>query len=378
MPEIEPVALARLTTLRAGGAPERMIEATTRDELVGALREAWAAGEPWLVVGGGSNLLVGDEPIEGTVVLVRTSGIERVPGAPVGKVRLRIEAGHDWDDLVARTVAAGFAGIEAMSGIPGTAGAAPIQNVGAYGQEIVETLVEVELIDEATGEIEVVPAADLGLGFRTSVLKAHYGTPAERSGVILSITLELDDVGPGEVPVRGAQLRQALRLDEDAAVSLQWIRDTVLRTRAVKGMVLDDGDHDTHSAGSFFQNAIVSASFARTLPAECPRWPLAVAVDPVTIIPLAAYDGVVPPPAAVQPDVKVSAAWLIEHAGTGKGFRLPRSRAALSSKHALAITNRGGATAGELAELARYIQQRVQSEYGLILQPEPVLVGVEL
>jgi len=377
MPQIAPIPLAQLTTLRAGGIPARMVEARTRDELIDALREIWAAGDPWLVIGGGSNLLIGDEPFEGTVVLVRTRGIERLP-APEGRVRLRVEAGHDWDELVAYTVAAGLAGIEAMSGIPGTAGAAPIQNVGAYGQEIVETLVEVELLDEATGEVETVPAAELGLGFRTSVLKAHYGHGAHRSGVIVSITLELAEVGEGEFPVRGTQLRRALGLDADAAVSLRHIRDTVLRTRARKGMVLDDADCDTHSAGSFFQNAIVSASFARTLPAECPRWPMAVAVDQLRIIPLAAYDGVVAPPVTTQPDVKVSAAWLIEHAGLGKGFHLPRSRAALSSKHALAITNRGDATAGEIAELARYIRQRVQSEFGLILQPEPVLVGVEL
>ncbi|WP_431803013.1 UDP-N-acetylmuramate dehydrogenase [Microbacterium sp. bgisy203] len=381
MPEIDPVPLARLTTLRAGGTPERMIEATTRDELVTALQDAWAAGDPWLVVGGGSNLLVGDEPLEGTVVLVRTRGIERLPtaaDAAPGTVRLRVEAGHDWDDLVAHTVDAGLAGIEAMSGIPGTAGAAPIQNVGAYGQEIVETLVEVELLDEATGEVETVPAADLELGFRTSVLKQHYGHGARRSGVIVSITLELTEVGDGAFPVRGAQLRQALGMAPDDTATLRGIRETVLATRARKGMVLDDADPDTHSAGSFFQNAIVSASFARTLPSECPRWPLAPVVAPVTVIPLAAFDGVVAPPVSVQPDVKVSAAWLIEHAGLGKGFHLPRSRAALSTKHALAVTNRGGATAAELAELARYIQQRVQSEFGLILQPEPVLIGVEL
>lgn len=378
MAEITPISLADLTTLRVGGTPLRMVEARTRDELVSALREAWSRGEPWLVLGGGSNLLAGDDPFDGTVVRVRTSGIQRVEGAREGHVRLRVEAGHDWDDLVEYTVAAGLAGIEAMSGIPGSAGAAPIQNVGAYGQEIVETLVEVELLDEATGEVETVSAAALELGFRTSVLKQHYGRGAQRSGVIVSITLELQEVGDGDVPVRGAQLRQALRLAPDAAVSLRWIRETVLATRAAKGMVLDDADPDTHSAGSFFQNAIVSASFARTLPPECPRWPMAVEIEPVTVIPLAAFDGVVPPPVSVQPDVKVSAAWLIEHAGLGKGFRLPRSRAGLSTKHALAITNRGGATAGEVAELARYIQHRVQSEFGLLLQPEPVLVGVEL
>ena len=378
MTEIAPRPLAELTTLRVGGTPERMIEARTRDELVDALQDAWAAGEPWMVVGGGSNLLVGDEPVEGVVILVRTTGIEVLPGVQDGRRRLRVEAGHDWDALVAYTVEQGLAGVEAMSGIPGTAGAAPIQNVGAYGQEIVETLVEVELLDEATGGIETVPAADLELGFRTSVLKQHYGHGARRSGVILSLTLELEEVGHGVFPVRGTQLRQALGMDAGAVATLADIRSTVLATRARKGMVLDDADPDTYSAGSFFQNAVVSAAFARTLPAECPRWPMAPVIDQTRIIPLAAYDGVVAPPVSVQPDVKVSAAWLIEHAGLGKGFHLPRSRAGLSTKHALALTNRGHATAGEVAELARYIQQRVQSEFGLILQPEPVLVGVEL
>lgn len=377
MPQIAPIPLAQLTTLRAGGIPARMVEARTRDELIDALREIWAAGDPWLVIGGGSNLLVGDEPFEGTVVLVRTRGIERLP-APEGRVRLRVEAGHDWDDLVAYAVAEGLAGIEAMSGIPGSAGAAPIQNVGAYGQEIVETLVEVELLDEATGEVEVVPASDLGLGFRTSVLKHHYGEVPRRSGVIVSITLELREVGHGEVPVGGVQLRQALRLEPDAAVSLRWIRDTVLATRAVKGMVLDDADPDTHSAGSFFQNAIVSERVARSLPAECPRWPVEPDLDTVTVIPLAVYGGVMPTPIVREAEVKVSAAWLIEHAGIRKGFKLPRSRASVSTKHALALTNRGGATAAEVSELARFIQSRVHAEFGLLLQPEPVLVDVEL
>lgn len=378
MPAIEPLPLARLTTLRTGGTPERMLEARTRDELIDALRETWDRREPWLVVGGGSNLFVGDDEYDGTVVLVRTSGIQRLPAPRPGRALVRVEAGHDWDALVAYTVAEGLAGIEAMSGIPGTVGAAPVQNIGAYGQELVQTLVEVELIDESTGEVSVVPAAELGLGFRTSVLKEHYGSVAARSAVILSVTLDLADVGHGEFPVAGEQLRRALGLDAAATVSLAWVRDHVLATRAAKGMVLDDADPDTHSAGSFFQNAIVSESFARTLPPECPRWPVAPDIDPVTVIPLSAYDGVVPAPVGSSPDVKISAAWLIEHSGLRRGFALPRSRAALSSKHALALTNRGGASAAELAELARFIQGRVASEFGLILQPEPVLVGVEL
>lgn len=378
MPDITPLPLSSLTTLRTGPAPARMIDALTTDELVAVLRDTWASGEPWLVLGGGSNLFVGDEPFEGTVVRVHTHGIESLPSPRPGFVRLRVQAGHDWDDLVAYAVERGLAGIEAMSGIPGTVGAAPVQNVGAYGQEIEQTLVELDLIDEATGVVETVAAAELGLGFRTSVFKHHYGSVAIRPAVILSVTLELEDVGHAERPIPGEQLRRALGLADGAAVSVAWVRDHVLSVRRSKGMVLDPDDPDTYSAGSFFQNAIVSASFARTLPDACPRWSLAPEIDPVTVIPLEAYDGVVPAPAAVAADVKVSAAWLIEHAGLSKGFRLPRSRAGLSSKHTLAVTNRGGATAAEIAELARFIQGRVQAEFGLVLQPEPVLVGVEL
>ncbi|MET0782556.1 MAG: UDP-N-acetylmuramate dehydrogenase [Microbacterium sp.] len=378
MPEVQPIPLAQLTTLRTGGAPERMVDAPTTDELVAALRAGWAEHEPLLVLGGGSNLFVGDGPFDGTVIRVLTKGIERIPSPRPGYVRLRVQAGHDWDALVEYAVSEGLAGIEAMSGIPGTVGAAPVQNIGAYGQEIVQTLAEVELIDEHSGEVSTVPAADLGLGFRTSVLKHHYGSVPERAAVILTVTLELADVGHGERPVVGEQLRTALGLEPDATVSLAWVRDHVLATRRRKGMVLDADDPDTYSAGSFFQNAIVSASFARTLPSECPRWPVTPDLDPVLIIPLAAYDGYVPPSVSEQSDVKVSAAWLIEHSGLRKGFKLPRSRAALSTKHALALTNRAGASAEELAQLARFIQGRVQSEFGLILQPEPVLVGVEL
>ena len=377
MPEIEPIPLSRLTTLQTGAAPERMIDASTREELVDALRGTWERGDDWFVLGGGSNLFVGDEPFEGTVVRILTRGIERLD-APEGRARLRVAAGHDWDALVAYAVEHGLAGLEAMSGIPGTVGAAPVQNIGAYGQEIVQTLLEVELIDAATGEVSAVPAAELGLGFRTSVLKQHYGSVPARSAVILSVTLELPDLGHEPHPVRGEQLQASLGLAPDALVTLAGVRERVLATRRRKGMVLDPADPDTASAGSFFQNAIVSESFARTLPPECPRWPVAPDLDPVLVIPLASFDGYVPPPAPRSVDVKVSSGWLIEHSGFSKGFALPRSRAGLSTKHALALTNRGGATAAELAELARYIQQRVQSEFGLVLQPEPVLIGVEL
>ncbi len=370
--------LSRLTTLRTGGTPARMIDAHTTAELVDALRETWADGDDWFVLGGGSNLFIGDEPFDGTVVRILTSGIDRIPSPRPGFARLRVQAGHDWDEVVASAVAQGLGGIEALSGIPGAAGAAPVQNVGAYGQEIVQTLVEVELIDEDTGEVSVVPASDLGLGFRTSVLKRHEGSVPLRSAVILSLTLELEERADAARPVAGAQLRTALGIGPDEEVTLAWIREQIIAIRRRKGMVLDPADPDTASAGSFFQNAIVTAAFARTLPAECPRWSVAPDPQPARVIPLDEYVGLAPVEPRPESDVKVSAAWLIEHAGFGKGFRLPRSRAALSGKHALALTNRGGASAAELAELARFIRSRVAAEFGLVLQPEPVLVGVEL
>ncbi|WP_420538184.1 UDP-N-acetylmuramate dehydrogenase [Microbacterium foliorum] len=374
--EVEPLKLATLTTLRTGGAPERMLEASTTAELVDALTDVWSRGDEWFVLGGGSNLFIGDEPFEGTVIRILTRGIEELPSPHAGRIRLRVQAGHGWDDLVAYAVEHGYAGLEAMSGIPGTVGASPVQNIGAYGQEIQETLVEVELIDEATGEVSVVPASELGLGFRTSVLKHHYGGVPQRRAVILSVTVDL--LVAEERVVRGEQLRRALGLDSDAPVPLTWVRERILATRASKGMLLDENDPDTHGVGSFFQNAIVPEVVARALPPECPRWPVTPDLDTVTVIPLASYDGYVPAAKREAPDVKVSAAWLIEQAGIRKGFKLPRSRASVSTKHALALTNRGGATAAEVSELARFIQSRVHAEFGLVLQPEPVLLGVEL
>ncbi|MGB4136294.1 MAG: UDP-N-acetylmuramate dehydrogenase [Microbacterium sp.] len=378
MTQIAPVPLRTLTTLRTGAAPERMREATSPEELVAELRDVWASGDEWFVLGGGSNLFVGDAAFDGTVIRVLTRGIEELPSPHEGRVRLRVQAGHDWDDLVAYAVEHGYAGIEAMSGIPGTVGAAPVQNVGAYGQEIQETLVEVELIDEGAAEPVVVPAAELGLGFRTSVLKHHYGSVPQRRAVILSVTLDLAVTADGARLVQGEQLRRALGLETAETVALDVLRSRILQTRAAKGMLLDPDDPDTASAGSFFQNAIVPEQVARALPPECPRWTVSPDLDAVTVIPLDGYGGVVPQLAQTTSDVKVSAAWLIEHSGIRKGFRLPRSRAGVSTKHALALTNRGGANAAEVAELARFIQSRVHAEFGLLLQPEPVLVGVEL
>ncbi len=330
--------LSELTTMRVGGPAEKLVTATTRDELVEAALAAWSDGEPLLVLGGGSNVVVGDAGFDGTVIRVASRGIERLDGGV-----LRVEAGEPWDGLVEHAVSQGLRGIEALSGIPGSAGAAPIQNIGAYGQELSDVLVAIDFLDAVTGEVSRVPAEDLELGYRMSAIKAG------REGLVLGIELQLSEAT--ESPIRYAQLASALGVE---SAPIADIRAGVLALRRAKGMVLDPHDPDTVSCGSFFTNPIVSENFARSLPSEAPQW----LVDDV--------------------DVKLSAAWLIERAGVGKGFRLPGSRIAISSKHTLAITNRGGGTAEEVGELARYIRAMVLSRFGVALQPEPVAVGVEL
>lgn len=331
--------LSELTTLRVGGSADSVVTASTREELRDAALEAWGSGE-WLVLGGGSNVVVYDAGFPGTVILAASRGVERLDGEGV---LLRVEAGESWDGLVAHAVAQGWSGIEALSGIPGSVGAAPIQNIGAYGQELSDVLVAVEFLDYVTGGQERIPAAELGLGYRMSDIKAG------RQGVVLAVELRLEERAEGVI--RYSQLASALGV-ESAPVAA--IRDGVLALRASKGMVLDPADPDSVSCGSFFTNPIVSENFARGLPPETPQW----LVDDVV--------------------VKLSAAWLIEKAGIGKGFSLPGSRIAISSKHTLAITNRGGGTAEQVGELARYIRAMVLARFGVDLQPEPVAVGVEL
>ncbi|ROP64178.1 UDP-N-acetylmuramate dehydrogenase [Curtobacterium sp. PhB115] len=333
--------LADLTTLRVGGPATRLLTATTTDELVAHTQTAWDDHE-WLVLGGGSNLLVADSGFDGTVVLVRTTGVTHETDAD--GVTVRVAAGEPWDAFVATTVRNGWTGLEALSGIPGTVGAAPVQNIGAYGVELSDVLTSVEFLDAATGERTWVPAAELALGYRTSTLK--HG----RRGVVLTVEFRFGLAGAQGVPVRYAQLAGSLGVELGALVAPSTVRDEVLRLRGTKGMVLDAEDPDTWSAGSFFTNPIVSPAFAETLPADAPRWPAGA-------------------------DVKLSAAWLIEQAGVHRGYALPGSRASISSKHTLALTNRGGATAAQVAELARFVQVTVLNRFGVSLVPEPVVVG---
>lgn len=373
-----------LTTFRVGGEADELVVATTRDELIAAVEDGWNRYDEWMVVGGGSNLLVGSDGFPGIAIAARTRGIEFVDAhdVPERVVRLRVQAGESWDDVVAFAVESGLGGIEALSGIPGSAGAAPIQNIGAYGAEVSSVLASVELLDRATGLLSNVPAADLALGYRTSVLKRHGGAPAEREAVVVSIDLDLSPSTDGlGGPIAYAQLAGALGVRLGDRVPLRSVREAVLALRGSKGMVLDDADPDTWSAGSFFTNPIVSERFAASLPADAPRWPVGDVEEPVTVLPLDGSKGFdLPPPPAHEQErlVKLSAAWLIENAGVHKGFALPGSRAGVSTKHTLALTNRGGATGEDVAALARYVAARVQSEFGVLLRPEPVVVDLDI
>ncbi|QBR92444.1 UDP-N-acetylmuramate dehydrogenase [Nocardioides euryhalodurans] len=339
------------TTLRLGGPARHWVTATTDAELVEAVRTADETGEPVLVLGGGSNLVVADEGFDGTVVEVATAGVEADRDDPddlacLGAVTVTVAAGEGWDGFVARAVGSGWVGVESLSGIPGSVGATPIQNVGAYGQEVAQSIASVRTWDRADRTQRTFAAADCGFGYRTSRFKEEPGRH-----VVLGVTFLLKQ-GTLGAPVAYAELARTLGVEQGERAPLADVRDAVLGLRAGKGMVLDAEDHDTWSAGSFFTNPFVDRS---RVPEGAPAWE--------------------------QPDgrVKTSAAWLIEHAGFGKGYGLDRGApASLSTKHTLALTNRGRATTADLIGLAREIRAGVESAYGIRLVNEPVLVGCRL
>ena len=334
--------LAGLTTLRLGGPAAELVEAHDEATLVEAVRSADSEGTPVLLVGGGSNLVVADEGYAGRVVVVRKMGL-RVESDLCGGAYVEVGAGHNWDDVVAEAVANGWVGVEALSGIPGTTGATPIQNVGAYGQEISQTLARVRTWDRKLAGFRTFAAADCYFGYRTSRFKRDPGR-----FVVLSTTFQfsLGDLG---APVQYAELARALGIETGHRAPAYEVREAVLALRRRKAMVLDPADHDTWSTGSFFTNPVVPAD---VVPDGAPTWP--------------------------QPDglVKTSAAWLIEQAGFTKGYGTDRVR--LSSRHTLAITNRGGGTTAELLDLARELQTGVEQRFGITLVNEPVLVGCRL
>ena len=331
------VDLADLTTLRVGGPAHEVIVAESDSDLIDAVRSGSA-----FILGGGSNVVISDDGVEGAVVLVRTRGVE-VSVDPCAGAWVTVAAGESWDDLVARAVAEEWSGIEALSGIPGLTGATPIQNVGAYGQEVAQTIARVRAYDRMAGDVVTLPAGECGFGYRTSRFKADPGRY-----VVLSVEFQLP-LGSLSAPIAYAELAARLGVEVGARVPSVEVREAVLDLRRGKGMVLDPADHDTWSVGSFFTNPFIDGA----APEGAPAW------------------------SQSGGRIKTSAAWLVERAGFPRGFTLD-GRAALSSKHTLAITNRGEATAADVLRLARAIRDGVRDRFGITLEPEPTLVACSL
>ncbi|MDF2978096.1 MAG: UDP-N-acetylenolpyruvoylglucosamine reductase [Actinomycetospora sp.] len=349
--------LAPHTTLGLGGPARRLVRATTADEVVSRARAADGAGEPLLLVGGGSNLVIGDAGFAGTVLLIDNRG-HHVVARDAESVVLHVEGGHDWDALVADTVAAGYGGLECLSGIPGRTGATPVQNVGAYGVEVADVLLDVDLYARRTGRRGVVPAADLGLGYRTSRLKGDRNVDGE---VVLGVRFRVTTDGLS-APVRYGELARTLGVGPGTRVPVAEAREAVLGLRRGKGMVTDPDDPDSRSAGSFFTNPVVDRATADRVEART----RAAGQVPITAWPM--------------PDgrVKLSAAALIERAGVPRGHPGPQAPVRVSTKHTLALTHRGGGTTDDLLALARDVRDRVDAAFGLVLEPEPVLVSCAL
>ena len=338
--------LSGFTTLRTGGPAERVVVAETDAQLVEAIAAADAAGEPITVLAGGSNVVISDDGLPGTVVLVRTRGVDVSIDSCSG-AWVTVAAGEPWDDLVARAVAEEWSGIEALSGIPGLTGGTPIQNVGAYGQEVADTIARVTAYDRVTSRTEVVAAGDCAFGYRTSRFKANPGRY-----VVLSVAFQLP-LGSMSAPIGYAELASRLDVAVGERAPASEVRAAVLDLRRGKGMVLDSADHDTWSVGSFFTNPIVEAS---QVPEGAPAWPAAEGAPGL---------------------VKTSAAWLVERAGFPRGYP-EGGPARLSTKHTLAITNRGSASTSDVVALAREIRAGVSDRFGIELVPEPVLLGCSL
>jgi UDP-N-acetylmuramate dehydrogenase len=347
------VRLADYTTIRLGGPARDFTCAGTEEHLIEAVRAADARGEPALILGGGSNLVVADEGFDGTVIQVAVKGLT-MDGAP-GTVT--VAAGEDWDAVVARTIAGGLAGLECLSGIPGLTGATPIQNVGAYGAEVSQTITQVRAYDRDTGQVRALASGSCGFGYRTSRFKRD-----GRRFVVLSVTFRLA-AQPLSAPVSYAELAGALGIEIGERVPAEQARAAVLALRRRKGMVIDPADPDTRSVGSFFVNPVLDAAgleaVEKAARARCGEGTAVPRFD--------AGDGL----------VKVPAAWLIERAGFGKGYGRDEG-ARISSKHTLALVNSGSATTAGLVALAREIRDGVREAFGVALTPEPVLVGITL
>lgn len=356
--------LAQMTTFRIGGTADALVEAPTEAEFIDAIAQADAKAVPLFVLGGGSNVLVADEGFPGVVVRDKRHDITRSGDAnDANTVTVTATAGTTWDDFVAWSIEQGLSGLEALSGIPGTVGAAPVQNIGAYGHDVADTLCSIRAYDRATGAVVDMDAEALELSYRDSVIKRSM-READEAGtiwgptgryVVLAASFTLEE-STQSAPILYRELAAQLGVERGERADARAVRHTVLQLRASKGMVLDPSDHDTWSAGSFFTNPVLPEAQAENLPEDAPRFP------------------------AGEGYVKTSAAWLIDHAGFHKGFAVPGARstgAALSTKHVLALTNRGQATAAEVVELARAVRRGVKESFGVELVPEPVAVGIE-
>ena len=347
--------LADHTTLGLGGPAKTFISVATEADLIDSVRAADTAGEPLLLIGGGSNLVIADDGFPGTVIAIATRGVCYEPDSD-GRVAMTVAAGEDWDDVVAGAVAHSLAGLECLSGIPGRAGATPIQNVGAYGQEVAEAITTVRVFDRLTSQTRIIPNEGCRFSYRNSLFKA--GEPGQY--MVLDVTFSLARE-PLSMPVKYAELASELGVRKGECVAIDEVRSAVLKIRARKGMVLNPGDPDSRSAGSFFTNPVLSAAeFAQLEAVE----------GEGGAGPVPCFDG-------GGGRVKVPAAWLIERAGFGKGYGSP-GRARVSSKHTLALVNAGGATTADLLALAREIRAGVYAAFAVTLAPEPTLVGVTL
>ena len=338
-------ALSNFTTLKVGGPAQKILHAQTEDELIEFVKTADQAGEKLLILGGGSNLLISDAGFAGTVIKVESSG-SSLDYDPCSGGMIEVSAGEEWDKFVALTIEKGFADLESLSGIPGTVGGAPIQNIGAYGHEVSETIARVRAYDRKKGEITTFTNEQCKFSYRNSIFKAESGRY-----VILSVSFQLRK-GEQSLPITYVELANYLSVNVGDRSSVVEVRKAVLQLRGRKGMLIDTSDADSNSAGSFFVNPILSREIADKLPPEAPRW--------------------------VQPDgrVKTSAAWLMEHAGVNKGEKL--AGAQISSKHVLALTNSGDATAGDIVKLAKMAREKVFEKFGIKLEAEVQLVGVDL
>jgi len=331
--------------MQVGGVPKAIITCSNTEQLYSAAIGFWNTDEQFHILAGGSNTVFAEDLADLTILHVTNRGVEIV-SEDAQSVTVQVQAGHSWDEFVVWAVANDYAGIEAMSGIPGSVGATPVQNVGGYGQEVSDVITQVEFLQKDSGEAMIRPASYFEFSYRDSALK--HGL----KGLVGWVEFRLQKLAGMSVPMKSGQITEHVGAEYGSALPLEQVRKTVLELRGSKGMVISATDPDSVGCGSFFTNPVVSEDKSNEFPDEMQRWKM-----------------------PNEGQVKLSAGWLIENAGFPKGYSIPGSKAAISNKHALAITNRGGATSAEILELARLIQERVAARWGINLIPEPNLIG---